>query len=718
MTSDVLERLQTALADRYAVESEIGRGGMATVFLAEDLKHRRKVAIKVLHPELAAAVGPDRFLREIEAVAGLTHPHVLPLFDSGEADGLLYYVMPYVEGESLRHRLDREKQLPVDEAIRITREVAEALDHAHRHGLIHRDIKPGNILLEEGHAVVTDFGVARAISEAGTEKVTATGMAVGTPAYMSPEQAAGEEVDERSDVYALGCVLYEMLAGEPPLVGPTPQSTAAKRLTDRPTPLIVLRDTVSPQLAAVVDRALARTPADRFESAAAMGHALNTVGPDVSPLAVPRGITAPPAQRASLLLLLVLAFVAIVTWQVIPRLFASRDGPGSQIPESLKARPSVAVLPLSNQSGRQEDAFFTEAFHDELLTRLAMIGGLKVISRKSVLGYGESPTKSLQSIGQELGARYIVDGGVLRAGNRVRINLQLVDAREDEHLWAKTFDKDVTVETLLSVQEEAAREVAAAVQTKIRPAELAVIATPATLDLGAYELYLRGRQFYSRSYDSADYVASAELFQRAIEIDSTFALAWSFLASTAARSYFLHHAHTEEQARLASAAASRALELAPDLPQAHFAMAEYYYHVPIDLGLALQEYLIARRGAPNDDEIIAGIGFVKRRQGDWWQARDYLEEALEYNPLSGNLLTDLAETQAGLRLYADAERSFEKVISLVPDRPDAHAELSGMYLSWTHETEKSRETLRRASDAVQSSWIPDLDARAAESRAR
>jgi serine/threonine-protein kinase len=214
---DLLERLKSALADRYTVESQIGRGGMAVVFLAEDLRHERRVAIKILHPELAASVGAERFLQEIKTVAGLTHPHVLPLYDSGETDGLLYFVMPYVEGESLRQRLDRETQLAVDDAIGIAQEVADALDHAHQHGIVHRDIKPANILLEGGHAVVTDFGVARAISEAGGERVTATGMAVGTPAYMSPEQASGEEVDERSDLYALGCVLYEMLAGEPPL---------------------------------------------------------------------------------------------------------------------------------------------------------------------------------------------------------------------------------------------------------------------------------------------------------------------------------------------------------------------------------------------------------------------------------------------------------------------------------------------------------------------
>src|SRR5439155_165608 len=228
---DLLARLQAALADRYTIERELGRGGMATVYLAEDLKHHRKVAIKVLKPDLAAALGPERFLREIEIAAGLSHPHILPLHDSGEAGGLLYYVMPFVEGESLRDRLNREQQLPLEDALQITREVADALTYAHSHDVAHRDIKPENILLQARHAVVSDFGIARAITAAAGGNLTATGVAIGTPAYMSPEQASGQsQVDERSDIYSLGCVLYEMLAGEPPFTGPSAESIVRQHL--------------------------------------------------------------------------------------------------------------------------------------------------------------------------------------------------------------------------------------------------------------------------------------------------------------------------------------------------------------------------------------------------------------------------------------------------------------------------------------------------------
>jgi len=272
---DVLDTLRRALADRYAIERELGQGGMATVYLAEDLRHHRKVAIKVLRPELAAAMGPDRFLREIEIAAQLAHPNILPLLDSGEAHGTLFYVMPYVEGESLRDRLEREKQLPLDDALQIGREVADALSYAHSHGVIHRDIKPENILLESGHAVVADFGIARAVSTAGGARLTETGLAVGTPAYMSPEQAsASADLDGRSDLYSLGCVLYEMLIGETPYTGPTPMAILARKLSEPLPRISVVRDTVPAGIEAAIRKALARTPADRFATAAQFGDAL------------------------------------------------------------------------------------------------------------------------------------------------------------------------------------------------------------------------------------------------------------------------------------------------------------------------------------------------------------------------------------------------------------------------------------------------------------
>jgi serine/threonine-protein kinase len=275
---DLSQRLTIALADRYRIERELGRGGMATVFLAEDLRHRRQVAIKVLDPEVAAAIGPERFLREISTVARLSHPHILPLHDSGAADGLLYYVMPYIEGESLRRRLTREKQLPLADAQRIAAELADALDYAHEHGIVHRDLKPENVLLQHGRALLADFGIARAVAAAGAQKLTSTGVVVGTPSYMSPEQVAGGAVDARSDVYGLGCVVYEMLAGQPPFAGPTAESLAHQHLNVPAPEVTRLRPSAGAGVTAALMRALAKTPADRYGTTGEFAAALAAVG--------------------------------------------------------------------------------------------------------------------------------------------------------------------------------------------------------------------------------------------------------------------------------------------------------------------------------------------------------------------------------------------------------------------------------------------------------
>src|SRR2546427_4203426 len=293
--ADLLARLQAALADRYAIERELGRGGMATVYLAQDLKHRRLVAIKVLKPELAAALGPERFLREIETAARLNHPHILPLHDSGEADSFLYYVMPYVEGESLRERLTREGQLPLDDALRIAREVASALSHAHSHDIVHRDIKPENILVSGGEAVVTDFGIARAITAAAGDTLTGTGIAIGTPGYMSPEQTTGgARLDGRSDIYSLACVLYEMLAGDPPYVASSAQAVAARQSMDPVPRLRTVREKVPAAVEQVIGQALAKVPADRFVTVAAVAEALQAA---ITTAAAQAAAHRPPARR-------------------------------------------------------------------------------------------------------------------------------------------------------------------------------------------------------------------------------------------------------------------------------------------------------------------------------------------------------------------------------------------------------------------------------------
>jgi TolB-like protein len=344
--TQLIERLGAALADRYDVERELGAGAMATVFLARDPRHNRSVAIKVLKPELAAAIGHDRFLREIEISAQLRHPHILPLYDSGEAGGFLYYVMPFIEGESLRDRLDRDGQLSVDDSLRIAREVADALGYAHSRGVVHRDIKPANIMLDSGHAVVADFGIARAVDAAGGDRLTHTGVAVGTPAYMSPEQASGTEVaDARSDLYSLACVVYETLAGEPPFTGPTASVVMARHTLDPVPPLTTARSSTPPHVARAVHKALEKTPADRFTSVSDWAKALAAPAPEED--LDSRGAPAAPTILA----------------------------------ESRPGRPdlAVAVLPIRASSAQAEVAALAEGLTEDITTGLARFSYLSVV---------------------------------------------------------------------------------------------------------------------------------------------------------------------------------------------------------------------------------------------------------------------------------------------------------------------------------------------------
>jgi Tol biopolymer transport system component/tRNA A-37 threonylcarbamoyl transferase component Bud32 len=377
--------LKAALADRYDLRSELGRGAMATVYLAEDLRHRRRVAVKVLLPEVAAELGKERFLREIEIAASLAHPHVLPLHDSGEAAGFLYYVMPYVEGESLRDRLRREKQLAVDEALRLGREVADALSYAHGRGVVHRDIKPENILLQSGHAVVADFGIARAVNAAGGERLTRTGMAVGTPAYMSPEQIAGEgDVDGRSDLYSLACVLYEMLGGEPPFTGPTMQSVASQHLSVEPRPITSIRPAVPGEVAAALGRALAKTPADRFNPVGQFAEALR---PGRGGEAPTRGARVRPATWVAL----GVAAVALGVYFVADRLGRDSAEPMPTVGRTVQVTrdPGLEVDPALSPDG--EMVAFAAGGAAEMQIRVRAVTGGRSVELSGVGDLHRSP---------------------------------------------------------------------------------------------------------------------------------------------------------------------------------------------------------------------------------------------------------------------------------------------------------------------------------------
>ena len=499
------QRLATALAERYHIQRELGRGGMATVYAAEDRRHGRPVALKVLQPEVAAALGTERFLREIAVAASLHHPHIVALYDSGEAEGFLYYVMPLVEGESLRERLRREKQLPLEEALALAREVADALSHAHSRGVVHRDIKPENILLEGGHALVTDFGIARAISAAGETRLTEAGNAIGTPAYMSPEQAAGEgDVDGRSDIYSLACVLYEALAGQPPFTGVTADSLLRQHLTAPPPRVTILRPAVSFGVECALERALAKTPADRFATAVQFREALAAGPPGSSAGRRPRRRLVPA----------VLALAAVAVAALGFALLRHR-GAGRPLDPDL-----VAVAPFDVLGPGL--AVWREGMMDVLARTLAGAGWVRTASPSVVARHWQGPADPAAAVafGRRSGARFAVVGSVMQAGrDSVRVSAVLVDAARAQTLaQVEIADEQsrmdrVADSTTVDLLEGLGR---------VRPVGAFRAMPFAATPLPALRAFLRGEQHFRRAaWDSA-----MTYYKQAVGLDSSFALAW------------------------------------------------------------------------------------------------------------------------------------------------------------------------------------------------
>ena len=535
--TDLRAQLAEALAGRYTLDRQLGRGGMATVFLAQDLKHDRPVALKVLHAELATALGPERFQREIRLAARLQHPHILTVLDSGETAGQLWFTMPFVEGESLRDRLNRERQLPVDDAIRIVREAAQGLEYAHQHGVIHRDIKPENILLTgDGSTLVADFGIARAIRGDG-EQLTQTGMAIGTPAYMSPEQATGERgLDARSDVYALGCVLYELLAGEAPFTGPTAQAVLMRAMTETPRSIHANRAAVSPALDATIARAMARTPADRFGSMTEFARALESNQRSArrtgeQPVSSPAVTQASPPARRRIPLMPVLGLGFLLGLGV---LFAWKRSRGAA-PAADSAK-LIAVLPFENQ-GDSADEYFADGITDEVRGKLATLPGLQVIAGSSASQYKRSG-KTPQQIATELGVQYLLVGKIRwektdGSGSRVRVSPELIQVgggTAPTTRWQQPFDAALT--DVFQVQADIAGRVAQALNLALATGVQQQLNERPTQNLAAYDAYLRGIEALSQGGAVTTLRPAVTSFEQAVALDTGFAAAWAGLSQS------------------------------------------------------------------------------------------------------------------------------------------------------------------------------------------
>jgi eukaryotic-like serine/threonine-protein kinase len=639
------EQVAGALGDRYLVERELGRGGMATVFLARDQKHGRHVALKVLRPEVSASLGVERFLREIRVSAQLHHPHVVQLYDSGQVGELLFYVMPYIEGESLRERLNRERRLALDDALRITREVADALDYAHRHAIVHRDIKPENIMLSDGHAVVTDFGIARAIDAAGGEAqatLTAAGSAAGTPMYMSPEQVSGESaLDGRSDIYSLGCVLFEMLAGVPPFGGTSVYAILVARLLDSPPPLRSMIPDTPAAVEAVVERALAQYPSDRFATAAGLSAALEVVS---------RGGPGPIRSEEE------------------PRLPKRQRTPEA----------SVAVLPFVNLSGDPANEYLGDGITEELINALARVRGLRVAARSSTYAY-KGREHDARVLGERLNVRALVEGSVRRQGDRLRIAAQLIDATDGYHLWSDTYDR--RIEDVFAVQDEIARTLASTLSPQLVSGG-SLLVRPSTEVVEAYTLYLRGRYLLTTRTPEA-FLSAIGYFQQAVELDPGYAGAHAGIAHGYCMlgfDEFCAMRPTEAMPK-AKAAVARALELDDRLGEAHGRLALITMMYDWDWARAEREFRQALVLNPHDGPAYHWYSLFLSSMGRHDESLELITRALALEPYAGYLNVQLGRAHLYARRFPEAIKHLHATLEMEPRSTSNLAELARVYLA-------------------------------------
>lgn len=655
MNNTSIDQVRAALAQAYNIDRELGRGGMATVFLAQDMKHDRTVALKVLHPDLAASMGPERFLREIKLAARLNHPHILPLFDSGTADGFLYYVMPYVEGESLRERLDRQSQLPVEEALHIARAMAAGLDYAHRQGIVHRDVKPENVMLHEGEAMIMDFGIAKAVSVGGSETLTQTGMMVGTPAYVSPEQASGETViDGKSDQYSLACVLYEMLAGERPFTGPTAQAVLAKRFTGAVRPVTELRQNVPPAVEKALSRAMATETSGRYSTIAMFAQALAS-----SALNTPTDT------------------------QTMPQPIVS-------------AAKSVAVLPFANMSNEADNEYFTDGMAEEIINALSKVQSLRVASRTSSFAF-KGKNEDIGEIGRKLKVSTVLEGSVRKMGNKIRVNAQLVNVADGYQLWSERYDREL--EDIFAIQDEISAAIVKALRVILSEGEKKALGKARTENVEAYDYYLRGRQYFHQlRRKSLEY--ARQMFNKAIEIDPEYARAYAGVADCCSMLYTYFDAR-ETNLRQADLASTKALALEPDLAEAHVARG-----LTVSLSKNFKEaeahFETAMRLDPKSYQAAYWFGRARQSEGKYDEAIKLFERAAALRPEDhepvGMLALALAGSGNAVESVAARRRNIkllEQQLELTPD--DARAcIMAGVAHSSLGNTEDALKYVKRA----------------------
>ncbi len=662
---DTPHRLTAALSDRYRIERELGQGGMATVYLAEDLKHKRQVAIKVLKAELGAVLGAERFVNEIRTTANLQHPNLLPLFDSGEADGFLYYVMPYVEGETLRARMDAERQLPVEETIRLVALLAGALDFAHARNVVHRDLKPENILLQAGQPIIADFGIALAVAQAGGDRVTQTGLSLGTPHYMSPEQAAGTQtVDARSDQYALGATAYEMLIGEPPHTGPTTPAIVARLMTEKPRDIRATRPAVPAGVDAAIHRALEKSPADRFPSCGGFAEALAAGARAPAPTPAVTTDATPHAAAGGARRLAVRAVLAlIVVASIVGAVFKWRAPGDSSAAAATTDERSLVVLPFTSVGGDTANSYFAAGIADELTSALMQIPGLRLAGRASAARVKEQGGGA-REIGEALNVAAVLDGSVRRSGDRIRVSTELTSAGDERVIWSQTYERSLA--DVFAVQDEITREIVAALQLRLVAAggSGGMSARGGTTNLEAYDLYLRALPLYKGR--GAGLTEAERYLEEAIARDPGFARAYALLASTLLVQRYYVSVRTQDVAQRARASAQRAIALDDSLADGHQALAHAHTEAN-EWSAARREYERAIALDPQFVEAHYRLGEMMFRMGLPRESLGHLEAANRLDPLYAQNNAYRSLTLAMLGRFEEAIAISERALALDPE---------------------------------------------------
>jgi len=685
-------------AQRYHIIEELGKGGMGRVYKALDKEIQEKVALKLLNPEIAAdSKTIDRFRNELKTARQISHKNVCRMYHLSKDEGVYYITMEYVRGEDLKSMIRMMSRLSPGQAISVAKQLCEGLSEAHRLGVIHRDLKPQNIMIDrEGNVKIMDFGIARSVKAKG---ITGTGMMIGTPEYMSPEQVEGKEADERSDIYAVGVMLYEMLTGRVPFEGETPLSIALKQKAELPDDPRKINPQIPEDLSRLILRCMEKEKEKRYQKVAEI---LEELGKIEKAMPVAEKILPPKKSLTSkeipvafwrgwrfiagLVVVGALAVAAVLYFM-----------PKNHVPTAHK--PKLVVLPFENL-GPPEDEYFADGITDEINARLAGIGQLGIIARNSAIQYKKT-SKSIKQIGEELGVDYVMSGTIrwqkaAAGAGRVRVTPTLIRTSDSTTIWANVYDE--TVAEIFQVQSDIAKKVVDALGIALVEPEKRSLEARPTENMQAYDYYLRGNDLDDRGGNAEEYLRLAiEMFEKAVGLDPGFLQAHANLARMHAEYYWFHFDRSQERVAKAKEEADKALSLSPDAAETHMALGYYYYFCLLDYDQALRHFNMALEKQPKNSRIIEGIGYVKRRQGKMVEAVTNLILASEIDPRSALIAFNVGETYALMRRYHESEQWYNRALALNPNYPRAYSWKIRMCLNWEGNTKKARQVLEDAS---------------------